>query len=81
MNEIAMCAMDFNNVITGINASLCCSTKGLDNPLDIILIHFFWWNGAGRAYGRRWCHNLPWWQAVFGIFGGKRAPILNRAMT
>ena len=80
MDKIAMRAMDFDNVITGVNASLCCRSKCLDNPLDIIMIHFFWRNGAGWAYGRRWRHNLPWWQAIFGIFGGEWTPIFNRAM-
>ena len=80
MNEIAMRAMDFNNVITGINASLCRRAKGLDNPFDIIMIHFFRRNGAGRTNGRRRCHDLPWWQAAFGILDGKRAPIFHRAM-
>ena len=40
MNQITMCAMNFDNIVPGIKAHLGGDAKGFDHVLYVIAIHF-----------------------------------------
>ena len=81
MDQIAMCTMNFHNIIASIKAALGRRSEIINHPLDIILIHFFVWDRPWWADGSSWRHDLPWRQAIRRINICERTPIFHRAMT